>query len=448
MKPHAALIAIGLLAACTVYARDVAFVNVNVVTMAAEEILEERTVIVADGRVSRIGGVEDTVIPEDATIVDGTDRYLMPGLAEMHGHVPDASSASLERVLTLYVVNGVTSVRGMLGQPSHLELREQLAAGEVLGPRLFTSGPSFNGNSVSSPAQAATMVREQARAGYDFLKIHPGLTEAEFEAIATTAHEEGIRFAGHVPADVGVMQAMELGISTIDHLDGYMQTLIPRHEDPTGGVGGFFGVRLAGIAEAERIGAVAAATHKAGVWNVPTQTLFENVVGPDDPATLSNRPEMKYMPEATVEEWAARKRDAIGDGDFDRATADRAIELRRRLILELHRRGAELLLGSDAPQIFNVPGFSIHRELALLVAAGLTPYEALVTGTVNPARWFGAGASRGTVAVGQDADLVLLNDDPLADIRNSRRVYGVMIRGRWLGRAELDRLLDRYAESP
>jgi imidazolonepropionase-like amidohydrolase len=324
-------------------------------------------------------------------------------------------------------------------------LRERLAGGEVLGPRLVTSGPSLNGNSVSSPRQAADMVREQRAAGYDFLKIHPGLTRAEFEAIAETANALGIRFAGHVPTDVGVPLAQELGISTIDHLDGYMQQLIPPHEDPTGGVGGFFGVSLARIADADLIAPLASATAEAGVWNVPTQSLFEHVVGVDEPQAMRNRSEMRYMPEATVQQWVDAKRDIVNGVDFDRAVADRAIELRRRLILELHRHGASLLLGSDSPQIFNVPGFSIHRELEFLVLAGLTPYEALATGTVNAARWFGREDELGSIAVGKQADLVLLNDNPLREIGNSRRVHGVMLRGRWLDRAELDRLLRRYA---
>lgn len=446
MKTAIFALVLGVVAAASANADDVAFVNTNVLTMGSDEILAGRTVVVRDGRITHIGDVDSTELPEAATIVDGTDRYLMPGLAEMHGHVPGASSADLQRVLTLYVANGVTSVRGMLGQASHLELREQLANGEILGPRLVTSGPSFNGNSVGSPQQAAAMVRAQAEAGYDFLKIHPGLSEAEFAAIAEAANALGIRFAGHVPADVGLMAAMEHGISTVDHLDGYMQTLIPPHEDPTGGVGGFFGASLAGIAEAGRIGGVVRATVDAGTWNVPTQTLFENVLGPTDPDALRDRPEMKYMPRATVRDWVARKREALDAPDFDRATADRAIEIRRHLILALQRGGAGLLLGSDAPQIFNVPGFSIHRELELLVAAGLTPYEAIATGTVNAARWFGVAEALGTIAVGKQADLVLLDDDPLADIRNSRRVHGVMIRGRWLGRADLDRLLERLEE--
>ncbi len=174
MHKNMILAALALFLSGTVSAATTAFVNINVIPMTSETVLESQTVIVTDGVIRTIGDFDATPVPEYATVVDGTDRYLMPGLAEMHGHVPGASSAGLERVLALYVANGVTLVRGMLGEPPHLGLREDIAAGKTLGPRLITSGPSFNGRSVSGPRAAAAMVREQHEAGYDFLKIHPG----------------------------------------------------------------------------------------------------------------------------------------------------------------------------------------------------------------------------------------------------------------------------------
>lgn len=432
-----------LLVGGVVCAETVAIVNVNVVPMSSERVLENRTVVVASGRIAEIGSVNATEIPEGAQVVDGTDRWLIPGLAEMHGHVTEGQE--LERTLELFVANGVTVVRGMLGRPSHLELRDSLRAGETLGPRLFTSGPSFNGRSVDGPDSAVDMVRRQHDAGYDFLKIHPGLSRAEFEAIASTADELGIRFAGHVPEDVGVPAALEAGIATIDHLDGYMQLLLPPDVDPSGGLGGFFGLFLASAAREERIAEVAAASAEAGVWNVPTEALFEHVTSPAAPDELAEWPEMHYMPADTVERWKRAKREVQGDPNYDTRLARRAIELRRQLIRALHEAGAELLLGSDSPQIFNVPGFAVHRELEYLVAAGLTPYEALRTGTVNPARFFGQEGVFGTVERGAEADLVLLDDSPLADIRNTRRIHGVMLRGRWLNRQELDSLLRSWS---
>ena len=181
----------------------------------------------------------------------------------------------------------------------------------------------------------------------------------------------------------------------------------------------------------------------AGVWNVPTQSLFEHTANAIPPEDIGDWPEMKYASRAAVERWIEIKREITADRDFERAIADRAIELRRRLIRELHAAGAGLLLGSDSPQRFNVPGFALHRELEYLVAAGLTPFEALETGTVAVARFFGEEDDRGTVEIGKFADLMLLDENPLADIGNSRRVHGTMLRGRWVSRTELDAILER-----
>ncbi len=439
------LVLAALLALLSRWAGATAFVNVNVVDMLEGAIVGAQTVVVSDGVIAAIGPVERTQVPEGHAVVDGTDRYLMPGLAEMHAHIPGAESDSLERILTLFVANGVTSVRGMLGQPSHLALREALEAGEVFGPRLYTSGPSFNGGSVDGARQATRMVREQYAAGYDFLKIHPGLTRAEFRAVAEAAIEHGLRFAGHVPAEVGLPLALESGISTIDHLDGYLQALVPPDVDPSGGYDGFFGLLLAPAAEASRIDGLALATQAAGAWNVPTQALFEHYAGPEPAAALAGRPEMRYMPADTVARWVASKEELLAEPGYSAATAERAIRLRRELILALERHGGLLLLGSDAPQVFNVPGFSLHRELALLVESGLTPHEALLSGTVNAARWFGWSDRLGTLDTGKQADLLLLDDDPLVDVANAARIHGVMLRGRWLDRGELDRRLARWA---
>ena len=426
------------------FADTTAFVNVNVLPMSSDGVIPAQTVIVEDQHIAIIGDVRDTPVPEDATIVDGTDRYLLPGLAEMHGHVPGGNSVNLERVLTLYVANGVTTVRGMLGQPSHLELRRQIDAGEILGPRLITSGPSFNGRSVSSPEAAVAMVREQHTAGYDFLKIHPGLTREEFDAIAATASELGIPFAGHVPEDVGVPRALEAGIATIDHLDGYMQTLLRPHEDQTGGVGGFFGVFIADLADESRIPEIVAATVAAGTWNVPTESLFIHVTSPQlTVEEMAGWPEMQYMNPRTVEQWRQAKTNVLQDASYDSAVALRAISIRRQLLSALHEAGAGLLLGSDAPQIFNVPGFALHRELAFIVEAGISEFDALQSGTVNPARYFGHESVYGRIEPGLEADLILLDHDPLTDIDNSRRIHGVMLRGKWLSREVLDEMLAR-----
>ena len=423
-------------------AEPTAFINVNVVPMSSNVVIEQQTVVVANGLIKAIGPVDHVPIPKGSTVIDGTDRYLMPGLAEMHAHVPDADSSELDRYFSLYVANGVTTIRGMLGQPSHLGLRQDLNDGNVFGPRLVTSGPSLNGRSVSGALHARELVREQHAKGYDFIKVHPGLSSNEFEALAETANSLDMPFAGHVPVAAGVLRALELNMATIDHLDGYFAALLPASRDGSGGYGGFFDVLLADELDSDRIVEIARATAAAGTWNVPTEVLIEQYVNATPVAELRNRPEMRYMPRETVQRWSDSKAEALAENGFDPAVAALAIELRRRLILELQRAGAGLLLGSDSPQVFNVPGFSTHRELDALVAAGLTPYEALSSGTVSVADFLGSNA--GIVAVGREADLVLLNDNPLTDIRNSRRIHGVMLRGAWHSAAALERRIAPY----
>lgn len=431
-----------LLTVSAALAESTAFVNVNVVPMASEIVIEQQTVVVENGLVKAIGPVDAVPIPEAARLIDGTDRYLMPGLAEMHAHVPDTDSKDLDRYFSLYVANGVTTIRGMLGRPSHLALRQELLDGEVFGPRLVTSGPSLSGRSVNGEAHARQLVDEQFAAGYDFIKVHPGLSSAEFEALAQTANALGMPYAGHVPVATGVLRALELNMATIDHLDGYLVTLLPANSGGSGGYGGFFDVMLADELETERIVEIARATAESGTWNVPTEVLIESRVDETPVSELRNWPEMRYMPAATVQRWVEAKESLIAARDYEPGVATLGIEIRRRLILELHRAGAGLLLGSDSPQVFNVPGYSIHRELDALVGAGLTPFEALRTGTVAVDEFL--GSNTGIVEVGRAADLVLLDANPLIEIRNSRRIHGVMVRGQWYSAAALAERLDPY----
>lgn len=423
--------------AAPVGAADYAVVQVTVIPMDEDRVLPAQTVIVRDGRIAVVGPANRTAVPPDLTVIDGRGRYLMPGLAEMHAHVPPQPGQVqwTEDTLFLFVANGITFARSMLGAPHHLDLRERAASGALLSPRLYLSGPSLNGNSVGSPEDGRRMVAEQHAAGYDFLKIHPGLDVERFAAIVEAAHALGIPFGGHVSEAVGLESALAAGQATIDHLDAYLPALVPGDAAPAS----FFGWNLAADADAARIPELAARTAEAGVWNVPTESLIRHVLAAD-PGTeaLLARDELRYVPAAMVAQWQQARAGIMADRRYDTALINRFIELRAGLLRALRDAGAGLLLGSDAPQIFNVPGFSIHHELQVLVDAGLTPFEALASGTREVARFLGEEEEMGTVAVGKRADLVLLELNPLADIANTRSIVGVMVGGRWLSRDELD----------
>lgn len=421
---------------------DHVFEGVHVIPMGEETVLRDQDVFIQGDRIKRIHPSGEQSLPEGANVIAGRGAYLMPGLAEMHAHVPGEDQALQLRkdILFLYLSNGVTLARGMLGEAWHLDLRDGLSDGEFLGPRLITSGPSLNGNSVESPEQGAQMVRDQAEAGYDFLKIHPGLSRAEFDAIAEAADETGIRFAGHVPEDVGIDRALEAGYASIDHLDRYPRALVD--EDTLASVDpGFFDYRLAPHADPDALDTIAERTREAGVWNVPTETLMHNLLLMDPEQAERQRPELRYLPEEMVDSWKQWAANTQGSEDYDREAAEAFVALRKDLIKALHEAEAGLLLGSDAPQVFNVPGFSIHHEIAIMAAAGLSPYEVLRTGTVNPARFFGQEDDFGQVAAGMRAELVLLRGNPLDDLEHLRDPRGVMVHGRWLDQETLARKL-------
>ncbi len=426
---------------------DVVFSNVHIIDVASGDINSGQDVFVSAGRIVDISPTGKIPAGEGANIIDGSGKYLSPGLAEMHAHipVPQMGPNRVEETLLLYLSNGITTIRGMLGQPYHLELREQVTNGKVLGPRIYTSSPSLNGNSMPDPETARTLVTQYQQDGYDFLKIHPGIQREVFDTIVAVANEVGIGFAGHVPVDVGVRRALEAKYLSIDHVDGFIEGLVPKSQGVDPNTNGFFGVNFTRLAEENGIPELVAMSKEQGVWIVPTQSLFNSVFSPLPTDSIMSWPEMKYMPPATRKQWYNTRSGFLQSVD-EGAPAEEFLALRRKLILALHRSGKGLILGSDAPQVFNVPGFSIQRELQAMVEAGLTPLEALQIGTLNPARYFGEEGNFGQIAKGMSADLILLDADPTQDISAMSQIDGVMVKGNWLDRDFLDSELKKIEE--
>ena len=455
MKRLFALICCCFVLACTAQpsadsqSNEIVFRSVNVIPMDKEGVLENRVVVVRNGKIAAIGDGNTTKWSKGATVIDAKGKYLIPGLAEMHAHVPPVDDLEpMKEVLQLFALNGVTTIRGMLGHPRHLELRSKIESGEILGPRFFTSGPSFNGNSVKTAQDAEAMVQQQKEAGYNFLKLHPGLVPETFNPMAKKAKALGMPFAGHVSYKVGVWRAINAGYATIDHLDGFVESLVPGIEDIPEQQAGLFAMFIADKADTTKIQPLMTALREKKIWMVPTQALAERWFAPDkSPEALQAEPEMKYMDPKTLNNWVTAKKNLLNNPAYKAAAINRFIALRRKLIYECNRNGVGLLLGSDAPQVFDVPGFSLHHELKYLVDAGLTPYEALRTGTVNVGRFYNH-PDWGVIKEGAAADLVLLNGNPLVNIEQTRNIEGVVLNGKWLSKSWREEQLKALEKKP
>jgi len=416
--------------------REIVFTNVSVLPMDSEKVSPNQTVVVKNAEIVAIG--TQVLYSKDALVIDGKGKFLMPGLAEMHAHVPPVDDIEpMKEVLLLFAANGVTTIRGMLGHPLHLELRQKIQSGEILGPRLYTSGPSFSGASIKTPEEGIERVKSQKKAGYDFMKMHPGLSKSNFEAIMKAAKEEGMTYGGHVSFNVGIWRSIEANYATIDHLDGIVQGLIPRLDTLSEDEVGLFGVFAGHRGDVSKLSPILKAIREHSIWIVPTQTLAEHWQSPkrsvDD---LLATPEMKYMSKSQLNSWATAKQNTMKSALYQPESVFKYNEIRKKVIYECQRQGVGLLLGSDAPQVFSVPGFSLKHELTYLVEAGLTPYQALRTGTYNVGQFF-KNDKMGVIKKGAIADLVLLNANPLKDIKAVGEVEGVMLNGKWLSNAEI-----------
>lgn len=431
-------------------ARPLAVVGVTVVPMDGERRLPDQTVVVRAGRIAQIGPAVSTFVPDDAQRVDGRGRYLIPGLADMHVHLWSESE------LALYVAHGVTFVRNMAGELFHLNWRERVARGELLGPTIYTAGAVLDGEppvfaagtvTVRDAGEAERVVAEQKALGYDFLKVYQVLTRPAYEGIAAAAGRHGIPFAGHISRQVGLDAALRLGQASGEHLYYYALAFPP----PPPATGAERDVppwmRASAGMDEGRFPALAAATRDAGLWSCPTLSETLLWVTAEEARPILRRPEMALVapnvrafwdPDFATEYLSPVARYVPPAGA---APMRRWAEVKKKLTKALVDAGAGVLAGTDAGVPLLVPGASLQEELEAMVDAGLTPYQALRSATAAPAEFVGTPGEFGTVAVGARADLVLLDGDPLADVRNVARRAGVIVRGRWLARSELRRLL-------
>jgi imidazolonepropionase-like amidohydrolase len=409
----------------------VAFVNVNVVPMDRERILPGQTVIVRAGRISEVGPADTTEIPEGALQIDGHDKYLMPGLADMHVHQTREFG---EHQLTLFIANGVTTVRNMWGSERHLKLQEDIKKGKIIGPTIYTTGPLIDGSPpiwpgstvVETPEQAAQVVAEHKEAGYGFIKVYDRLSAEVYDAIIEAAAKNGMPVVGHVPNAVGLEHALAANQYSVEHLSGYGDFLKVEGSRPWEQI------------DETKIPHIARVTREAGTWNCVTLVLYQARLVSKGAEQDRKFPYMEYVPSRTKQRWFESRR-------YSDPNRSRRVSNRKQMTKALHDAGARILLGSDTPNSYVVPGFSLHQELQNLVDAGLTPYEAIKAGTSDAAECLGEQDEFGTISAGLRADLLLIEGNPLEDVCNAAERIGVMSRGRWFPQSELQAMLDRLS---
>jgi hypothetical protein len=401
--------------------RRMAFVNVTVVAMDSSERVAGQTVLVEDRRISEIGDAASVAVPPDAEVLDGEGRYLMPGLIDMHVHL--LSDPGAVHDLTVVLAAGVTSVRVMWGMARHLEWRDAIAAGTLVGPTLYVASAGLDGSPpfwpgtivVDSAERGRAAVRDVAGAGYDYVKVYSRLQLEPYVAILDEANRLGVRAVGHVPLALTADFAISSGQYTIEHFSRFASALTSTGD-------------WSGEIDASKLAALAEQMRQAGTWNCPTLTVQTR--SQDQVAQLRANPLFQLLSQP-MREWLDSSQPQPPAGSSARADARR-----KEVLAALVGSGVRVVAGTDAGVFYVFPGFSLHEELRNLVDAGLSPYRALRAATVDAAASLEA-SDRGRIAAGQRADLLLLDSDPLADITHVNRRVGVMAGGRWFAQSAL-----------
>ena len=433
----------------------VAFTHATVIPMDTERLVPDQTVLTAGGTILEIGPSASVKVPSTAVRIDATGRYLLPALSDMHVHLlseawnmmlpPGAQAAAAgmmvpqDDFLFPFIANGVTMVQGLSATPPELALRRRIEQGEVLGPRLILArmidGP---GKAWPPPltlwaataAEARTAVEQAHAEGYDKMKVYTFLEKEPYDAVISTAHEHGMDVVGHIPAALSVEYVLEAGQKMIAHTEE-----IARHAH--------------GDYRPERIDYYADLMARRGVWLVPTLVTTRAIMRVhDDFEGLLSEPENVYYRHPLQQAvWSF-----IGNNlyrphppEVRKRIRDDFEQLQRPLTRVFHDKGGRLLVGTDAAFPGLVPGFALHKELLELVSVGLTPYEVLRAATTAPFEYLGEADQAGTVEVGKQTDLLLLDGNPLQDVRAASKIAGVLLRGRWIGAEEIRRRMEGIA---
>lgn len=443
---------------------DVAFVGVTVIDVSNGRALPNRTVLAREGRIRAVGPADQIELPANCTNVEGRGRYLIPGLWDMHTHWYEPPS------VPLFIANGVTGIRMMVGFPLHHQWRTAISSGEMIGPRLVIASGIFDGPQpvwpssivVENDEQARQAVRRSRDAGADFIKVYSLLPREAYLAIADEAKKLGLPFAGHVPDSILADEAAQAGQKCIEHLTGVFLACSNQREELLKEYNDAFkkardanepipwipatkriSERLHETYDENMAADLFALFKEQNTWQCPTLVVGRSIGHLNDPEFTADA-RLAYMSSTMRQMWNPTNDFRFQHAkDEDFANRRRQFEKDSEIVGLMNRAGVPLLAGTDTGNPYCFPGFSLHDELELFVKAGLTAADALRTATLNPARFLGEEESMGTIAPDKVADMVLLEDNPLLDIANTRKIAGVMASGRWFDRAALDAILSR-----
>jgi imidazolonepropionase-like amidohydrolase len=425
--------------------------HVTVIDVTGGASKSDMTVMVRDGRIADIERPAGK-IRIDGLVVDGRGKFLIPGLWDMHVHTNfgDWIPGGKEIILPLFVANGITGVRDMGGDLHQTtEWRNQINAGTTLGPRMVISGPMLDGAPPHFPASRTVTTAEEGRkavddlkqGGVDFIKVQSYISRDAYFAVAEEAKKQGMTFVGHVPDAIRASEASNAGQKSVEHYTGIFEGCSSVEDQLLKGPKG--PRRVVETYSATNCAALIKLLAKNGTWQVPT-LIWERGQWLIDDLDLSLSPGAKYA----AATWRNKSYKKFTEGILKEMDTDplayrqQFVAKELEMTLAMHRAGVPLMAGTDtAAGVYVMPGFSLHQELEMFVKAGLTPLEALQTATINPAKFLGRTGDLGTVEKGKLADLVLLDANPLDDIRNTTKISAVVLAGRYFSRADLDGIL-------